>query len=122
MSTYSEIVAEIRAERERQVAVEGYSENHDNDHANGELATAADIYFKWAVGATVSLDSHDVPMAWPWGKEYWKPKQPRRMLIIAAALYRAEIDRLKRRKDRYEHLESKVESCINHILYIDDKE
>lgn len=33
---------------------------------------------------------------WPWSREWWKPKNPRRDLVKAGALIVAEIERLDR--------------------------
>lgn len=46
-------------------------------------------------------DGH-VPPTWPWGAEWWKPKEPRRDLVRAGALIIAEIERLDRREGRDE--------------------
>lgn len=33
---------------------------------------------------------------WPWGAGWWKPSEPKRMLVKAGALVAAEIDRQER--------------------------
>jgi hypothetical protein len=90
MST-EDVVAEIAVERQRQIASEGWSPEHDDTHKNGELADAAACY---AV-SSASLEGRWGRTIWPWQWEF-KPKDRRRNLIRAAALIIAEIDRLDR--------------------------
>ena len=77
---------EIAAERQRQKEKEGWTAEHDDAHYSGDLAKAAACYavpvlsIKW----------------WPWGREWWKPKDQRRNLVRAGALIVAEIERLDR--------------------------
>lgn len=35
------VIEEIAAERKRQIEIEGWTREHDEQHANGELANAA---------------------------------------------------------------------------------
>jgi hypothetical protein len=87
---------EIAAERRRQIEVEGWSPEHDDEHLprpgrrerRGPLAEAAECYI---AGSTGVFD-----LNWPWDTEYWKPTTYRRDLIKAAALIVAEIERLDR--------------------------
>ena len=116
-------IEEIAAERKRQIESEGWSAEHDDDHDSGELASAAACYaIKASTGEAfanteVAMNQYrrgDPPFQWPWyddcdvsggrgdcpvwGKRpaWWKPKNPRRDLILAAALIVAEIERLDR--------------------------
>jgi hypothetical protein len=100
----SAICAEVAAERRRQVESEGWSAKHDDGQPRGSLAKAAACYAAHA-GAYESLQpdvnlvaylSADVPLRWPWSHRWWKPKNPRRDLVRAAALIVAEIERLDR--------------------------
>lgn len=52
MATGLELIA---AERERQIHVEGWSEEHDDHHAKGEIASAATCYASAACGVMSSL-------------------------------------------------------------------
>lgn len=91
--TYT-IIAEIVAERRRQIEVEGWTPAHDDKHDNGEMAYAAGCY---AMNASPPRFADGVvPICWPWSREWWKPSQPRRDLVKAAALIVAEIERLDR--------------------------
>jgi len=84
------VIEEIVAERKRQIEVEGWTPEHDDDHAEGDLARAAACY---AAGELLFIDV--IPL-WPWSAEWWKPKGRRHDLIRAAALIVAEIERLDR--------------------------
>jgi hypothetical protein len=97
---------DVIAERERQQAAEGWTPEHDDQHGCGELVHAACCYAKQAAERAWLLDHKGVeayrqdplPSEWPdsWAEEWWKPKNPRRDLVRAAALLIAEIDRLDR--------------------------
>lgn len=97
-------------ERLRQRDVEGWTPEHDDKHAHGELTFAAMSY---CVPAAVALKliaigdtphrieerqaSAPCPQSWPWNVSWWKPKGgTRRILVKAAALILAEIERLDR--------------------------
>ena len=86
----------------RQIDEEGWSADHDNNHQPGELARAAAAYAihmakfhdAEALGAKYTMKAR--PDVWPWDRRWWKPKNPRRDLVRAAALIVAEIERLDR--------------------------
>ena len=90
------VIEEVSAERRRQIDVEGWTPEHDDAHAFGEMSRAAACY---ALEAT--KDNHfapgGAPVTWPWSAKWWKPKDRRRDLIRAAALIVAEIERFDRR-------------------------
>lgn len=97
----SQAARDVLAERERQKAVEGWTEAHDDGHANESLAQAAACYAMpdpalRQVGAGRGMKF--VPMQWPssWSSTWWKPKDRRRDLVRAGALILAEIERLDR--------------------------
>lgn len=89
----------IAAERKRQIEVEGWDAQHDEDHDMGQLIGAAVTY---AAHALEIVSDHEVPGAdnegwWPWEEKWWKPSpDPIRNLVKAGALIAAEIDRLQR--------------------------
>lgn len=97
--THSDGAALIAAERKRQMAVEGWTPEHDDTHgATNGLAQAAACY---AAEAWMPLtESHrNPPAGWPWEASWWKPTgDPTRDLVKAGALIAAEIDRLQRRQ------------------------
>lgn len=83
----------IAAERERQIAVEGWTPEHDDEHADGELAEAAICYLL----RRNDPNNFVPPQWWPWEPSAWKQSDdPLRNLIKAGALVAAEIDRLVR--------------------------
>lgn len=87
-------IADIALERSRQVNEEGWTPEHDDQHTDGSLATAAAVY---ATNAGDPQPDHwPPPLAWPWDAEWWKPKDHRRDLVRAGALIVAEIERLDR--------------------------
>lgn len=96
------VMDEIMDERRRQISVEGWSLAHDDEWRQGQLVFAAISYavntqpfaadqfnLRYAGGDTITR-------FWPWGRKWWKPKNPREDLIRAAALIVAEIERLDR--------------------------
>jgi len=106
MLTPSQAVADVLAERRRQVEVEGWTADHDDGHDKGEMGAAALNYAAAAVITTClngdrymagpPLDSMGWAIGWRWAPHWWKPGTVRRMLVKAAALIIAEIERLDR--------------------------
>lgn len=87
-------VADVLAERRRQVEELGWTAHHDDEHANGELATAAAAYADPA--PAMYRDPRIIaPLRFPPGWDY-KPKDYRTNLVRAAALLVAEIERVDR--------------------------
>lgn len=99
----STVIDEIRAERERQIAEEGWTYEHDDKHSGGQLAAAAACYaapfrvfrpeFQYGRGGVQFIAYVD---GWPFADKWWKPSRRRRNLLKAAALIVAEIERLDR--------------------------
>ncbi|WP_322072212.1 hypothetical protein [Paraburkholderia bannensis] len=90
---------DVIAERERQVSAEGWTPEHDDQHANGELTAAAWGYLFAtlnAIGKPPALVLKMTPPYWPWDESWFKPSTPRRMLEKAGALILAEIERIDR--------------------------
>ncbi|HHK3059748.1 TPA: hypothetical protein ACQRN9_003596 [Pseudomonas aeruginosa] len=90
---------DVQAERRRQVEAEGWTPEHDDEHADGQMAQAAGCYALHAGG--IGTDWPDgrqngAALFWPWYKDSWKPTTPRRDLVKACALALAEIERLDR--------------------------
>lgn len=87
---------DVLAERERQKAVEGWTEAHDDEHNDGSLAVVAACY----VLPEQERGSRGRPVMWPdsWHFSWWKPSpnHRRRELVKAGALILAEIERLDR--------------------------
>lgn len=114
-------LADIAAERQRQMDVEGWSAEHDDEYTMGELPRAAGWYALNAIyraGPECIGDVSDPECEasklfaprhgcgayqWPWPMEWWKPSpNVRRDLVKAGALIAAEIDRLDRAAGRAE--------------------
>jgi len=98
----------IAAERRRQVEAEGWTSEHDDGHAAGELAQAAAVYAtpprlrrmrrgEWYEPPRDPGFYVEVPKGWPFETDAYKPSDDRiRELVKAGALIAAEIDRLQR--------------------------
>ena len=109
-------IADIVAERRRQVEAEGWSIENDDEHDDCSLAHAAAAYALGEGLGTKAASYRDdvsggrgetpvwgvrerkVPLAWPssWDARWWKPSNRRRDLVKAGALIVAEIERLDR--------------------------
>lgn len=99
----SAAVRDVLAERNRQVAQEGWTEEHDDEHTQAEIAQAAACYALAGTSADEAQYIHgrwkDVrDLFWPrsWTRAWWKPTNRRRNLVKAGALILAEIERLDR--------------------------
>lgn len=89
---FTPAVIDVLLERLRQVEKEGWTPEHDDQHANFEMADAAGCYAHSAAG----WNTYAARDRWPWSLEWWKPGVPRRDLVKAGALILAEIERLDR--------------------------
>jgi hypothetical protein len=101
-------IEDIAAERRRQVEVEGWTPEHDDNHRDGSMAAAAACYaFFSRMGEgtrevskfdTGNLGFDPIRRMWPmsWSSQWWKPTDRRRDLVKAGALIVAEIERLDR--------------------------
>lgn len=85
---------DIAAERRRQIAEEGRTAKHDDQHDRDELAFAAIAYAAPELLRSF-FEGNDVRI-WPWGDYLLKVGDRRRDLVKAGALIAAEIDRLDR--------------------------
>lgn len=87
-------IQDVRVERARQIAEEGWTPEHDDAHDDGVLARAGACYAMDALS-----DWHvEAPGEWPFDSQWWKPTTARRDLVKAAALIVAEIERLDRQE------------------------
>jgi hypothetical protein len=89
----SDALRDVAAERRRQIDVEGWTPEHDDEHKGGEMACAAAAY---AVHSSVPKKSRALWGWTGWAANWFKPKDTRHNLIRAAALLLAEIERLDR--------------------------
>lgn len=107
MKTGIELIAE---ERQRQIEVEGYSQQHDSQHDTSEFICAAIIYAESAKRGIVSHEfgndneieimvrKNDLRYEFPWGDSF-KPSTDIRDLVKAGALIAATIDRILNEND-----------------------
>ncbi len=92
------VLQDIKRKRQRQVVVHGWSRRHDDEeHNDGSLATAAIPYIQSANRQLLGLTDEELQVYWPWAEGDPNLNQPRRELLLnAAALLVAEIERLDR--------------------------
>ena len=90
---------DVMGERVRQITVEGWTQEHDDAHVEGELAGAASAYAMSAAAAIqLRRDAplREIPPFFMFKPCHWKPTNARRDLVKAGALILAEIERLDR--------------------------
>lgn len=87
--------SDVLAERQRQISSEGWSAEHDDEHAPGQLSDAGGCYALSAFEDDKMREGYE-PDWWPWERHWYKPGTPRRDLVKAAALIIAEIEHLDR--------------------------
>ncbi|MCC6192246.1 MAG: hypothetical protein IT318_24710 [Anaerolineales bacterium] len=87
----------IKAERRRQLQVERWTAEHDDEHEDGALEQAAHCYWT-AQNAQAEPPgaAPGWPSEWPWDIAWWKPRDRLSNLIRAGALYLAGADRALR--------------------------
>ena len=110
-------IERIAAERLRQIAKEGWTPEHDDEHAPEVLELAAACYamppedrgskiVRYSYGFCTRYDEGNsvfkmgeskVPALWPWDGEWWKPSTRERDLEKAGALLAAALDLRMRR-------------------------
>lgn len=118
----SRAVRDVIAERRRQISEEGWTPEHDDEHADGSLARAAacyaspdDMSYTDNFGRELDRERRPHPLSereqrlswsyvralrWPWDWKWWKRKDRRFDLVRAGALIIAEIERLDRLEDK----------------------
>ena len=95
----SQAVLDVAAERRRQIEVEGWTPEHDDEHGNTSMSIAAACYALADVRAALAVQTVHLSDLWSrtgWSASWFKPKDRRSNLIRAAALLVAEIERLDR--------------------------
>lgn len=84
-------IAVIKDEFEYQQ--EKYGIEHDSKYTEHELIWAAIAYLRAAVAGT-KADMEVAKSYHPFADEYWKPENPRRSLVKAAAFIASELERI----------------------------
>jgi hypothetical protein len=93
---------DVLAERRRQIHVEGWTAQHDDEHDAGALAAAASAYALYVADELNPQSQGDgdfgrsPPVMWPFHSTWWKPSDVRGSLVKAAALALAELERFDR--------------------------
>ncbi|NIF81595.1 hypothetical protein F3J20_30205 [Paraburkholderia sp. Cy-641] len=93
---------DVLAERRRQVDVEGWTAEHDDERDPGVLVSAAAAYLLYAADTLHPFSQGDgrfsnkPPICWPFDRSWWKPESPRIALKKGIALALAEMDRIDR--------------------------
>ena len=84
----------LEVERVRQTSEEGWTTEHDAEHACGELSAAAACYATPTGLRYLAKDG--TPTVWPWASSWWKPTPDdrERELVKAGALILAELERI----------------------------
>lgn len=101
----SPFAAAVIAERIRQIEVEGWTAEHDDAHAVGEMAMAGACYllmpaFRAGAFRSTTLEQF-AEYFWPWSRDSFRPENDRRDLAKGASLALAEGEKLDRnRKSR----------------------
>jgi len=113
---------EIKVERQRQIEVEGWTPEHDDQHEYADLMTAAMTYLWHGTDKGAPLHDDGTPWGWPWDSRWWKPKDRRRNLIRAGALMLAEAERLRRKCPNrpVEHINHKLGIVIRELVAHDE--
>lgn len=91
-------INDVIAERYRQIFVEGFTHELDDQRDPKDLVLAGSAY---AINAATTLGGYliapnFIPGQWPFPRLWWKPKTPREDLIRAAALLIAAIEHIDR--------------------------
>lgn len=84
----SQGVADVLAERARQLGEKGYSVERDGEYRDGELPMAAACYAVFGAGGHMARSV----FSWPFKTEAFRPHDKRRAMVKAAALLLAAIE------------------------------
>ncbi len=88
------VLSEIAEKRLRQMQHHGFMPEHDDRYRHNELPAAAACYA--LVAARPQMKVHYRNQLWPWADHWLRDGTPRELLVNAAALIVAEIERLDR--------------------------
>lgn len=102
----------IDAERQRQIDIEGWTAERDDEVGVETLELAAQCYLN------ASDQSCSQPEIWPFPAERWKPRTRQRNLERAGALYRAAAD-IAERADNYSLRNRLIEQMASCAIRLD---
>jgi hypothetical protein len=91
---FSKAFIDVGAERRRQIEVEGYSYDHDDQYRQGELERAGAAYALYSCRPGFWF----VNDIWAFSRRFWKPRSHRENLVRAAAFLIAAIETIDRRE------------------------
>ena len=94
----SQAARDVLAERQRQIDVEGWTPEHDDEHSDGFMSMAAACYALAQLPGPRPYAFHTLYL-WTftgWSQSWFKVSDRRRNLVKAAALNIAELERLDR--------------------------
>lgn len=95
-------INDVSSERLRQIEEEGHGAASDDNLMPGMLGAAGACYAIHAAWTRAEDKPGEplsgVPIWWPFSRDLWKPEDPRRNLVKAAALIIAEIDKIDRKE------------------------
>lgn len=99
---------QIMLERHRQIESERYTDEHDDEHINDELALAACCYASPTnLYQKINKDNGEIHFVDPWPFDSCEDNRGDKsritLLVMAGALIAAEIDRLVRRTNEQTH-------------------
>jgi len=95
----SQALRDVAAERRRQIEVEGWTPEHDDQHHDASMSIAAACYALHSMRPALAVQTVELSGLWAWtgwSSAWFKPRDRRSNLIRAAALLLAEIERLDR--------------------------
>lgn len=101
---------DLVTERRRVVEAKGYTAEHDDEHTGGTIALAGVCYALAAVGGESGIYSGYIARMWPW--EGRPSGDSRTLLIQAAGLFIAEVERLDRAEARGPWIDAEVHSEV----------
>lgn len=91
------VLADIKQKRQRQVVVHKRDRLGDDMYVDGQLTSMALAFAQAAYQKELGLSDEELQVFWPWEETTPKLEQSRRELLInAAALLVADIERLDR--------------------------
>lgn len=95
VAAVSAAARDVLAERRRQVESEGWTPEHDDEHAVGDLERAAVTYALYHLGVpgVAAVQGLEANYLWPWSWSWLKPKDRRSNLVKAGALLLAAIEK-----------------------------
>lgn len=106
---------EITTERRRQILAEGREQRWYDEHRQGQLLRAANLYLWHGTEKEAALNPDGAPINWPWDAEQWKPKGRHANIVRAGAFCIAEAERQHRIGGFAGTAETKLMLCVKEL-------